>query len=121
MKENEILDKLGEVIIETIYNKQLNSFEKIVKGESNNFNMLDINKLFSKLTEEEKGNLISLNKEIIEDVLFDFLKIFDEKEDYKLMYVKEGFKDVQKIAEADPLCNGYLSGELFNWIDKFSK
>lgn len=116
------LDKFGKIIVGDIYNQAVNSLEKDMEGTYESPELVEVNNLFNKLTNEEKALLLEINTEVIKTVIFEILQIFDENKNYKLMYQKDDeLIDLQHIAEEDNYGNGYLYGELFNWLEKYSK
>ena len=104
LKNKEILDKFGEVLIKTAYNLNLEIMEKNIKKN---------------ISEKELSKKISfLFKENLEAIFFDFLKIFEENEEFKLYYEKNNQKinlvEISEMLKAEVLTED-------GWIERFSK
>lgn len=104
LKNKEILDKFGEVLIKTAYNLNLEIMEKNIKKN---------------ISEKELSKKISfLFKENLESVFFDFLKIFEENEEFKLYYEKNNQRinlvEISEMLKAEVLTED-------GWIERFSK
>jgi hypothetical protein len=116
MKNNkEILNEFGKLLINKVYDNQyrfiLNSIKdlSITDGYKNLFSGMDI---------IQKKEIENYTQEILKGALFDFLNLFEENEEFKLIYEEsEQQVDLTKISEmlkAEPIVEN-------GWIDKFSK
>ena len=113
--DKEILDSFGELLISEVFDHQIsfifNSIEDLA-------NTRKYQKLFTGMNEDQKSELESYTKEILSGCLFDALRIFEENEQFKLIYEEDGTQvDLNKISEmlkAEPIIEG-------GWIERFSK
>ncbi|WP_440120995.1 hypothetical protein [Tenacibaculum sp. Ill] len=106
MKTNEeILDDFGKEVINTVFDF--------------NYVMLksNINNNLKKGTLDNK-KISFFSEETLRSVLFDFLKIFEENEEFKLYYEKDGQKvnlvEISEMLKAEPIIEN-------GWIERFSK
>lgn len=119
MKTNkEILDALGFIIVRSILDRYYKGIKKEINGGIKNVNSLKFNEVFDKLNNEQKLLLQEYFYENINSIVFDFLGIFEENEDFKLIYEEGGNQvDLVKISEmlkAEPIIEN-------GWIQRFSK
>lgn len=119
MKTNkEILDELGSIIVSSILDRYYKGIKKEINGGIKNVNSLKFNAVFDKLNNEQKLLLQEYFYENINSIVFDFLGIFEENEDFKLIYEEDGNQvDLVKISEmlkAEPIIEN-------GWIERFSK
>ena len=116
MKSNkEILDKFGELLINGVFDNQISFINNSVvdlaktKGYQN---------LFTGMNQDQKSEIEFYTKELLKGCLFDTLKIFEENDQFKLIYEEDGKQvDLNKISEmlkAEPIIEG-------GWIERFSK
>lgn len=105
MKTNqEILDKFGEELVKKVFDF--------------NYNMLKSNILsnLKKNTLEHKAGFLS--EESLKSIMFDFLKVFEESETFKLYYEKDQQKvnlvEISEMLKAEPIIEN-------GWIERFSK
>mgnify|MGYP003582003995 CR=1 FL=1 len=116
MKSNDkILNEFGNILIENVYDTQLRFIMNSIKDLSQTEGYTN---LFKNMNEIQKKEIEKYTKEILSGALFDFLNLFEEKEDYKLIYEEDGKQvDLVKISEmlkAEPIIEN-------GWIDRFSK
>ncbi len=105
MKTNrEILDEFGQILIETTYDLNF----KILK--ENLIKNLQKGKLEEKIS--------AFSKEAIEGVLFDFMKLFEENDQFKLYFEMDGQR-VNLVEISEMLKAEVLTSE--GWIERFSK
>jgi hypothetical protein len=119
MKTNkEILDRFGKLVVNSIVDRRYNGINKIIKNGYKNPTKLHYNELFNNLSEKEKELLYSFEKENINSLLFDFLNLFEENPEFKIIYEEEGLQvDLNKTSEmlkAEPIIEN-------GWIERFSK
>ncbi len=112
---NEILDEFGQIVVNDVFDNQF----RFILNKIEDLAMTDGYKtLFSKMNQEQKKEIENYTKEILSGALFDFLKIFEENENFKIVYEKNGTKvDLNKISEmlkSEPIIKN-------GWIDRFSK
>lgn len=65
-----------------------------------------------------KENLSNVSREILSNVLFDFLRLFEESEEFKIYYEKNNRKvnltEISEMLKSEPIIEN-------GWIDKYSK
>ncbi|WP_173968468.1 hypothetical protein [Flavobacterium collinsii] len=119
MKTNqEILDNYGKLVVNQIIDRQYKGISKAIFQGFKNPTMQQYNTIFEKLNNEEKYLLKELIHENINLLVFDFLNIFEENEQFKLVYEEEG-KQVNLVEISE-----MLKAELIienGWIERFSK
>ena len=110
-----MLNEFGNILIENVYDTQLRFIMNSIKDLSQTEGYTN---LFKNMNEIQKKEIEKYTKEILSGALFDFLNLFEEKEDYKLIYEEDGKQvDLVKISEmlkAEPIIEN-------GWIDRFSK
>jgi len=115
MKTNqEILNEFGKTLINQVHDNQYrfikNSIENLSKTE-------DYKNLFTDMSVIQKNEIENYTREILRGALFDFLNIFEEKENFKIIYEDED-KQVNLVEISE-----MLKAELIienGWIDRFS-
>lgn len=105
MKSNqEILDEFGKNLINKVFDFNYMMLKSNIKSN------------LKKNTMEEKVNYLS--EETLRSILFDFLKIFEENEEFKLYYEKNNQKinlvEISEMLKAEPIIEN-------GWIERFSK
>tara|TARA_R110000751_G_scaffold140906_2_gene244572 strand:- start:87 stop:503 length:417 start_codon:yes stop_codon:yes gene_type:complete len=116
MKTNqEILDEFGKILISDVFDK---GYEIIKNDISDLAETEGYEKLFGNMNNDQKMEIEKFTKEILEGVLFQFLKIFEENKQFKLLYEKENIRvNLVKISEmlkAEPIIED-------GWINRFSE
>ena len=115
MKSNTaVLDEFGQLLVQKVFDNQyrfiLNKVEDLreSKGYEN---------LFGDMNRQQKEELEFYTRELLTGALFDFLRIFEENLEFKIIYQQNGeVKDLNEISEmlkAEPLT---MNG----WIERFS-
>ena len=70
------------------------------------------------MNENQKAELERMQFELLSGMIFDFLKIFEENREFKIIYEENNNQiDLNRISEmlkAEPIING-------GWIDRFSR
>lgn len=116
MKTNaEILDEYGKLVAQKVFDSQyifiLNSVKDLSATEG-------YKELFGAMNVQQKKELEFYTRELLKGTLFDFLKIFEEHENFKLIYEENGRQvDLNKISEmlkAEPIIEN-------GWIEKYSE
>ena len=105
MKSNqEILDNFGKKVIDTVFDF--------------NYVMLKSNIHSNLKTDTLESKIEFLSEESLRSILFDFLKIFEENEDFKIYYEKDDQKanlvEISEMLKAEPIIEN-------GWIERFSK
>lgn len=119
MKLNqEILDELGKIVVNDIVDRNYKTIEKIIFKGTPNPNKAKYYEAFSSLNESEKTLVKDFFIKNSHNLIFDFLKIFSENSQFKLIY-EEGSEQVNlnEISES-------LMAELIiedGWIARFSQ
>ena len=115
MNDQEILNLFGKLIIKEAYDNHAGLVKNDLEGLKKTARFKN---LFANMTPIQKSELENLSFEILSGQLFDFLRIFEEHEAFKIIYESEGKKvDLVKISEmlkAEPVIEG-------GWIDRFSQ
>ncbi|MBF7091004.1 hypothetical protein IUY40_05580 [Flavobacterium sp. ALJ2] len=118
MKTNqEILDNYGKLVVNEIIDRQYKGVSKAIFQGLKNPTMQRYNKIFDKLNQEEKELLKSFIYENTNSLVFDFLRIFEENDEYKLVYEEEGKQvnlvEISEMLKAEPIIEN-------GWIERFS-
>lgn len=115
MKANkEILNDFGKLVVQEVHDNQyrfiLNRVEDLAQTESY------VN-LFKGMNKQQKLEIEYYTREILRGALFDFLRIFEEHPEFKIIYEENGNQvDLNKISEmlkAEPIIEN-------GWIQRFS-
>lgn len=104
----EILEEFGKILIDKAHDPVLEMISHNIKT--------NIQKAES--PEQLLRKIDQLLKDAFQSTMFQFLDIFEEREDYKLIYEENG-KQVD-LNEASGMLKGELYGE-DGWMEKFSK
>jgi len=112
---NAILDEFGNLIVNEVFDNQyrfiLNQISDLAQTE-------EYKNLFSGMQIEQKKEIELYTQEILKGAIFDFLRIFEENSEYKIIYEENRQQvDLNKISEmlkAEPIIEN-------GWIRRFSK
>ena len=116
MKSNtEILNEFGQLLTHEVFDSQykfiLNTVEDLGQTEG-------YRNLFNGMTEIQKQEIEYYTREILKGSLFDFLRIFEENQQFKLYYEADGHKvnlvEISDMLKAEPIIEG-------GWIEKYSE
>lgn len=115
MESKKILSKFGKLLITEAYDNHA----ALVKNDLEDLKQTErFKNLFSNMTVDQKAELENLSFEILSGLLFDFLRIFEENEAFKIIYESEGEKvdlvEISEMLKAEPTVQG-------GWIDRFSQ
>ena len=113
--ELEILNTFGEQLIINVYDELLrfinNDIEDLRETEK-------FKNLFKNLNQKGFEELKVYTKEILSGSLFNFLKIFEENEQFKIYYEANSQKvnlvEISEMLKAEPIIEN-------GWIQRFSK
>lgn len=113
--DKEILNEFGELVAKNVFDNQysfiLNKTEDLVQTEG-------YTNLFHNMSAVQKKELEDYTKEILKGALFDFLKIFEENEQFRIIYEADGTGvDLNKASEmlkAEPIIEN-------GWLDRYSE
>lgn len=119
MKTNkEILEQFGKYVGSDAFDSSYGSIVEILNATCPNQMMQDKVELFNRFSSEEKKVIREYVYELISGTLFDFLRIFEEHPEFKIVYEENGQQvDLNKISEmlkAEPIIEN-------GWIQRFSK
>ncbi|MBF7093608.1 hypothetical protein IUY40_18920 [Flavobacterium sp. ALJ2] len=116
MKNNlEILNEFGKILISQVFDNQYrfikNSIEDLSKTE-------EYKNLFDNMSAIQKNEIENYTREILQGALFNFLNIFEENDEYKLIYEEEGRQvnllEISEMLKSEPIIEN-------GWIERFSK
>jgi hypothetical protein len=114
---NEILDTFGKYVGSDAFDSSYGSIIEVLNGTCPNLQMKDKVELFSRFSESEKRVIKDYVYDLISGTLFDFLRIFEEHPEFKIVYEEDGQQvDLNKISEmlkAEPIIEN-------GWIQRFS-
>jgi hypothetical protein len=120
MKTNqEILDKFGKLVSTTAFDSQYRSLNQVLTGEASRFIRLkEVTEFFNRFTLEEKKIIQLYLYNLLSGTLFDFLKIFEENPEFKIIYEEDGkqidLEEISEMLKAEPIIEN-------GWIERFSK
>jgi hypothetical protein len=119
MKENkDILDEFGQKAIKNIFDPAVNNLLSLKLKENPPLLFKDYCELFQRMDDLDFKILERYIMESIGNSIYNFLKIFEENDNFKLIYENDGQHiDLTKISEmlkAEPIIQN-------GWIDRFSK
>lgn len=113
--DTEILNDFGKFVAQDVFDSQyrfiLNKVQDLAQTEGY------IN-LFEGMDRQEKLEMEYYTREILKGALFDFLRVFEEHPEFKIVYEEDGKQvDLNRISEmlkAEPIIED-------GWIQRFSK
>ncbi|MEL4888808.1 hypothetical protein N6P31_17380 [Pectobacterium betavasculorum] len=114
MTDKEILDEFGCAVMHMVRDRSIDRFEKIQLGTLKSQRAIELHNLLSDFDDKQKEVIKNLITECIDNTIFNFLSMFEEDEDKKIL---ASDVNINEISDG-------LSGELFTedgWIDQFSK
>ena len=115
ISDEKILDDFGKLLIKEVFDNQ---YKFILNNIQDLSNTEEYKNLFSGMTLIQKKEIENYTKELLKGSLFDFLKIFEENDKYKLIFEDNNNQtDINKISEmlkAEPIIED-------GWIDRFSE
>lgn len=116
--KKEILDEFGKLLISEVYDGLYNNIGQVISGEAKKYNRLEkYSLIFDKINNDDKRILKEYFETLFEAGLFNFLKIFEENEEYKLIYETSG-KQVN-LEEISEMLKAEIHGE-DGWIARYS-
>jgi hypothetical protein len=115
MKNDEILDKFGFLVVNNVYDEALKNFKALIDGTTKWGTGKEYTYLLNKLSSEDKAIFLKLHENTINTAIFSFLKIFEENTQFKIVYDDNEIQvDLNKISEM-------LKSEHIEWIKKYSE
>lgn len=114
-KNSEILETFGQLLATEVFDNQY----KFILNDIKDLELTEGYKnLFKEMANDQKFEIEYYTREILKGALFDFLRIFEENEHFKIIYEENGQQiDLNKISEmlkAEPIIEN-------GWIKRFSK
>ena len=94
---NEILETFGKYVGSDAFDSSYGSIIEVLNGTCPNMQMKDKVELFSRFSESEKQVIKDYVYDLISGTLFDFLRIFEEHPEFKIVYEEDG----QHVEDAD--------------------
>ena len=116
MKSNaEILDEFGLLTTQEVFDNQyryiLNKIEDLARTK-------EYGQLFKGMSSEQKKELELYTREVLKGSIFDFLRIFEEHPEFKIIYEENGTQvdltNISKMLKAEPIIQN-------GWIERFSE
>ena len=119
MKTNqEILDYLGQKIIEDCYDGSIRHIVSVRNKIDPPAILKEKSDFLKSLSSEQFEILRKLTGSTVEIVLFEFLKIFEEHPEFKIIYEEDGqqvdLNEISEMLKAEPIIED-------GWIERFSK
>lgn len=114
MTDKDILDDFGSATMRMVRDRSIDKFEKIRSGTLKSQRAIELHNLLSAFDEQQKKVIETLIIESIDNTIFNFLFMFEEDEDKKIVVSDV---NINEISDG-------LSGELFTedgWISRFSQ
>ena len=113
--EESILDEYGKVMIQSVFDNQYNFIKNDIKdlAETEGYK-----NLFGNMTPLQKREIENYTNELLRGCLFEFLKIFEENDEFKLIYEEDGQQvnlvEISEMLKAEPIIDN-------GWIERFSR
>ncbi len=119
MKTNkEILDKFGKLVTDNVFDDNFRYFKQILTGTTKWGQGKEYTDIFQKLSDREKQLIEKFFFEYLKTNLFSFLSIFENYEEFKIYYEKDGQKidlvEISEMLKAEPIIEN-------GWIERFSE
>ncbi|MFS4418821.1 hypothetical protein [Maribacter sp. 2307ULW6-5] len=117
-KEDLILDSFGEKVILNAYDDNLKYFKNVLKGTTKWGVDKEYSAVFQKLNTKDRKLILDFYKKQWETAIFSFLSIFEENEQFRIIYQENGKQvnlvEISEMLKAEPLGDQ-------GWIARFSK
>ncbi|CAM1345105.1 hypothetical protein [Tenacibaculum amylolyticum] len=116
MKSNkEILDLIGELIIKNAFDNQY----RFIKNNVSDLSLTEeYSNLFKNMLPIQKLEIEKYTSEILKGFLFDILTVFEENEEFKVIFEENGkivnLVEISDMLKAEPIIEN-------GWIERFSK
>lgn len=119
MKSNqEILNEIGKKLIEECFDPTYANMESLRKKENPPELFKEYVDLLKKIDDDNFHVLQRYMKDALGNFLFDILRVFEENEQFKLVYEEGGqqvnLNNISEMLKAEPIIEG-------GWIERFSK
>ena len=113
-----ILNDFGSLIIKDGYDSGINLVDNLKKITNPPYIIKEEVSFVKSLNDEQINCLKKLIKRTQSDLIFSFLKVFEEQENYKLIYEENGkqvnLEEISEMLKAEPIIEN-------GWIERFSK
>ena len=113
-----ILNDFGRLIIKDGYDSGINLVDDLKQITKPPYIIKEEVSFVKSLNDEQINCLKKLIKRTQSDLIFSFLKVFEEQENYKLIYEENGkqvnLEEISEMLKAEPIIEN-------GWIDRFSK
>lgn len=102
--EKNILDDYGKLMIQSVFDNQYNFIKNDIKdlAETEGYK-----NLFGNMNPLQKREIENYTNELLRGCLFDFLKIFEENDEFKLIYEKDeqqvNLVEISEMLKAEPI------------------
>ncbi len=119
MKNNkDILDEFGKLVATVAFDSQYGSLLQVLSGEGKKFERLrPYSMVMDRFDSEEKKLLKEYFFTLLSGTLFDFLKIFEENQEFKIVYQDRdkqiNLVEISEMLKAEPIIEN-------GWIDRYS-
>lgn len=114
----EILDEFGQIIVNTIVDRNYKGIERIVFKGSPNPRKAKSHDAFSNLCDDEKAIVKNFIIKNSHNLIFEFLKVFEDHPQFKLIYEENekqiNLVEVSEMLKAEPIIEN-------GWIARLSK
>jgi hypothetical protein len=116
--DNEILDNFGKIVVDNIYDDQMLFHKRILADQTPWGIKKEYVAVTNKLDANDQAILTNYMHDILSTSLFAFLKVFEEHQEYKIVYEEEGrqvnLAEISEMLKAEPIIDD-------GWIARFSK
>ena len=117
--DKDILDEFGKLVGTVAFDSQYGSFLQVLSGEGKKFERLKpYSVLMDRFNSEEKKTINEFVFSLLSGTLFDFLKIFEENKEFKIVYQKGSnqinLEEISEMLKAEPIIEN-------GWLERFSK
>lgn len=113
--EKSILDEYGKLMIQSVFDNQYNFIKNDIKdlAETEGYK-----NPFGNMTPLLKREIENYTNELLRGCLFEFLKIFEENDEFKLIYEEDGQQvnlvEISEMLKAEPIIDN-------GWIERISR
>lgn len=115
---DEILNTLGKIIVANVFDQYYKGLNMIIYEGTPNLLNKKYHEVFNKLDSKDKDLIREYSVKNATTIIFEMLKIFEEHEEFKLIYEEEGKQvnlvEISEMLKAEPLSE-------YGWIARFSK
>ncbi len=119
MKNDDILEKFGHMLMTEVRDDAIDKYEKMVSGRMKSTQAIEFNKKLSSLNDDQLSLVREVVVNSIDDVIHNFLWMIEQHDDDVELICSEGASK----ANMNEVSDG-LSGEIYTddgWIAQFSK